>query len=363
MKLLKIFSRENFRFRKLQKSFQSPITQYKIGFKKTKLVNNIIWSSRFEFNFVEFIIKKIIWFILHITMLREFLNNSKKANEMINRIYKKFISKNFYFIYISTSFYFLVSFVPIVIFVYFFLWLISFNTYNFKDFFIESILARIIPNISRTIQEFKENNTGTGGAWIVLLLLSTLWISSSGYSNFITAQNHIYNHKNSVVSKITYRIKGFFAVFGIGLYISFFVIITFLIASAAKLLITENEIKVLNHSLLATVFFVVMLFIFLYFGIFALLRFTPSFAIKWRQINSGIVVSCIPIWILISMFGWISYKFINYNKYGSLGIFMYLSLFVSLLSYFLFLGIIVNESYYKLFVSQRTFPKRRKFKF
>ncbi|TNK89726.1 hypothetical protein C4M83_05310, partial [Mycoplasmopsis pullorum] len=190
-------------------------------------------------------------------MFREFINNSKKINEMIDRIYKKFVSKNFYFIYISTSFYFLVSFVPIVIFVYFFLWLISFNTYNFKDFFIESILARIIPNISRTIQEFKENNTGTGGAWIVLLLLSTLWISSSGYGNFITAQNHIYNHKNSAAAKITNRIKGFFAVFGIGLYISFFVIITFLIANVSQLLITENGIKVLNHSFVSTIFFVV----------------------------------------------------------------------------------------------------------
>ena len=87
-----------------------------------------------------------------------------------------------------------------------------------------------------------------------------------------------------------------------------------------------------------------------YVGIGFIFIYLPPFKLKWKQINPGILTALLPTIFFVLIFGTIT-KFLNYEKFGPIGTFIYVLVFVLYLSYFLHAGIIINASYYRTYFS------------
>ncbi|AIA29733.1 membrane protein [Mycoplasmopsis californica] len=308
---------------------------------------NIISNENRRWDFFEKIIKYFLRFILWLTTSKIGWKNKVKTNELVDRTYAKFIAKDSAFIPFSLAFYFLVSFVPISTIV---IVLLSFID-DYNVIFVNKIITRVIPGVQSllAIPEFKINEGAKYTAILVLLLTST-WLGSSGWGRFIYLQNYIYGHEN-LGNFFLNRIKGFFVVLGISIYI-------FL---ASALYITFYKWITPSFSLTGeTIFFYISLFIYLllilYLGFTLIYKLTPSFKLQWNSVLPGVLVASIPNMIFISGFGYLT-SLLKYDQYGTIGTFLYLALFVSSLTYFTYMGLIVNESYFKTYYSSFTISK------
>lgn len=357
MKLLRKFFKKNSIYKNYLKNNCDFTRNLSREVKKEKFNHNIIWPPRWKVNIYEIICKFIIKIILFVTMFRTMYRSKQKREIIINRAYFKFSSKEFQFIPLSSCFYFLLSFVPIVIIVYFILSLFSWHI-SFNKFFYQDILSNLIPGILSVI-DFLPSNFDSYWSYIPLavLSLSCLWLSSAGYGKMITSYNYIYGHK-FLGNFLGNRFKGLLIVILISLYISIWVIILKLLNSLFITFNDDPEYKKWE----AFILFEITSLLFLYIGFILLYKFVPSFKLKISQVYSGSLLATIPTWILVLIFGSLNTTF-KYEKYGPLGIFLYISVFISFYSYFTYLGILVNESFYKTFISQRTLQKKAWWKF
>lgn len=370
MKWLKRSSKENLIYKKFFKENPPVIKVLKKEYKKKFFSSNIVWPRLFEIDIYEIIVKFIIKIVLFITTWSVFKKNKIKSKEMIDRAYSKFSSKEFSFIPSSSSMYFIISFVPVVILSYLFLSIFS-KWQNYNVFLIEGIIPWMVPGISDTLKYLNgfaslTGNTA-GGISIFLLAISSLWLASSGFGKMISSENIIFNHKYTG-TMIGNRLKGLLVVFAIAIFVSIVTIIQFHLAKDFGLLISTNKANIVsitfNNSLRSKVYLlnIVSSLLALLVGFYLFFKFTPSFKLRFKSLKTGTLVATIPSWILVCVFGSFA-KIANFGKYGPLGIFMFLSILVSTFTYFAYLGIIVNEAYYKTFVSQRTVQKRVLFKF
>ncbi|EFF41771.1 YhjD/YihY/BrkB family envelope integrity protein [Mycoplasmopsis alligatoris] len=348
-------------YKKYYREFAKNEREYKKVLKKRGFFSNIVWPNILKINLYEIIIKFIIKIILYITFFWNFKKNKAKLNAMVNRAYMKFSSREFTFIPAASGFYLLVSFVPIIIISYLILSLLSVASSGniFNAYFIDIILPKMVPGIETVISFLTLQLRKTEAIIsLVFLGLSSLWVSSAGYGKIISSQNYIYNHKY-LGTNLGNRLKGLILVVVISLYLSL------LIAFTLGLDLLIGGYDVLDKTKNSSSTFILFIFnalIFLYTGFLMLFKFSPSFKLSFRAAHSGVLVASIPTWLLVSLFGFLA-KVTDFNKYGPLGIFMYLSIFISWFTYFMYLGIIVNEAYFKTFVSQRTVQKKILFKF
>ncbi|ADE19775.1 YihY/virulence factor BrkB family protein [Mycoplasma crocodyli] len=348
-------------YKKYYKSFKKEDKQYKKDLKKQRFFPNIVWPNLIKINLYEIIIKFIIKLILYATYFWTFRKSKEKMNAMINRAYIKFSSREFIFIPAASSFYLLVSFVPVIIMNYLILSLFNFASVQniFNRYFLDIILPKMIPGIETVISFLTTELNGTQAIIsLIFLAVTCLWVSSAGYGKIIASQNYIYNHKY-LGTNLGNRLKGLIVVLIIAILLSFTVIFTM----GLDIMISGYEIlnKKVDHNS-TIVLFIINSFLFLYLGFILLFKYSPSFKLTFRSINSGALIASIPTWLLVSIFASIA-KISDFNKYGPLGIFMYLSIFISMFTYFMYLGIIVNEAYFKTFISQRTEQKKTLFKF
>ncbi|MCS4536687.1 MULTISPECIES: YihY/virulence factor BrkB family protein [unclassified Mycoplasma] len=321
---------------------------YKKTIKKTWVSRNIIQNENSTFWLFEKIAKFFLMLILFISTPKTSWKNKSKSSELIDRTYQKFTAKESAFIPISLSFYFLISFVPILTVV---VVLLSFiNGYN--TVFLDIILSRIIPGVKSilNIPNFKINQS-VQYTTIGILLFGSTWLGSSGWGRFIYSQNYIYGHEN-LGNFFLNRLKGFFIVLGISLYLF---IVSLIYISFYKLIVPR--LSVVGELVFFYISFMFYLILVLYFGFSLIYKLTPSFKLPWNSVLPGVLLATIPNMIFIGVFGYLT-SLINYTQYGAIGTFMYIALFVSSLSYFIFIGLIVNESYYKTYYSSYTIAKR-----
>lgn len=300
-------------------------------------------------NFTKFFIKIVLWLVIPNVVLK----NKSKTNELIDRTYYKFSSKDFKFIPTSTAFYLLISFVPIVSMLILLLSIIP----DYNHIFIESIINKIMPGVSSLFKIANTNKINATAAYttLAILFISSIWLSSSGFSKFIYSQNYIYGHQelgNWLINKL----KGILIVIGIVLYLFVAFAFYIFIYNAFSHNITSNAAR--NTFFYTT--FIVFSFFSLYLGIGILYKVSPSFKVSWSMINPGILITVIPMVIFIAVFGSLM-SLIDYGKYGLVGIFMYIAMFVGYSTYFIYLGIVANEAYYKTFFSSRTIAKKKWF--
>ncbi len=225
---------------------------------------------------------------------------------------------------------------------------------DYNTAFIEIILARIIPGINTVLAMpdiFGENKALQYVA-IILLSLSTLWLSSSGFAQLVYSQNYIYNHEY-LGNWFINRLKGLVIVIAITVYLFLGITIYLWFYKLFEINLNTEEAK----KIFFYVSFTIYLFFFIFLGIGLLFKLTPSFKIPFNTIFSGVLVVTIPMVIFTSTFGYLT-SLINYSKYGLFGTFMYIALFVFTFSYCLTLGVIVNEAYYKTYFSTYTISKK-----
>ncbi|WP_029513289.1 YihY/virulence factor BrkB family protein [Mycoplasmopsis primatum] len=327
--------------------------KYNKELKNSCFNKNIISINYRKKSFIEFIIKFFIKIIMLIAVSKTVNKNKTKMDELVNRVYKRFTGKDFAFIPISFAFYLLISFIPIVMSVYVMLNLLPINL---KTLFKEEVLQKIIPGLESFIDSMPKTwDTGTY-AVIIPLFLASLWVSSGGFSKFIYSINYIYRHETTGNWFIN-RLKGFIVV----LCITVFIFLSMFIYLSFFKMINMDKASETNKNIYFYIVFSIYLMANLYSGFSILLKFTPAFKISWSLVTPGVLIASVPTMIFVTIFGYLT-SLINYNKFGIFGVFMYIALLVSNMAYFIYLGIIANEAYYKTFHSRYTISKKIWFK-
>lgn len=305
------------------------------------------WISRYESftTFDQTLFEKVVKFLIKISLFltisrNNFLNNRKKS-EIVDSTYEALSSDKFSFIPAGVALYFFVSFVPILLIV---VWAISlFSDQNWSSILLDDVLNHIVPGIKNMIQTIDSTNT-TVNIILVLFMISLIWFSSKGITKFNDSFVAIYDYEYNS-NWLIKRFKGFFTVCAISIF--------FIVWSLTYLPL----LGILKESFSPQVyefFFYLTSFIYMigfgYVGIGFIFIYLPPFKLKWKQINPGILTALLPTIFFVLIFGTIT-KFLNYEKFGPIGTFIYVLVFVLYLSYFLHAGIIINASYYRTYFS------------
>ncbi|ENY53739.1 YihY/virulence factor BrkB family protein [Metamycoplasma alkalescens] len=312
-------------------------------------------------NLLEKIIKSIIYGILFITIPRYIKSSKTKGREIVNSAYTKINSLEFAFAPAGYAMYLFLSFIPTIGLV---IGIIGSINQEFEFVIKVIILGQLVPGIDKVIPAFSEVWSNAGGATtFIIVAISVLWLSSKGYSKFILSLDALYEHKTQNAAWQT-RIKGFIT----SIIITSALIIFLLIISAFLAFILNNVfgIKITKDIVLKDlpwefqlIFWLPTIF-FLPFaiclGFLLAFKFAPSFRIKFSQITPGAFVAAIPTALYILIFGSLT-SLINYKQFGVVASFMYIILLLSVMSYFIYIGIIVNSSFYKTFINLPTIGK------
>ncbi|RMA77482.1 membrane protein [Metamycoplasma subdolum] len=317
----------------------------------------------------EKIIKAIIYGILWIAIPRFVKQNKEQSKDVVSIAYDRLNSNEFKFIPPGYALYLFLSFIPIVCIVISVLGAIS-PKYDIVVRFI--ILGKIIPGIESTIP-----NMGllwkdpAQAAVLVLFFVSVIWLTSGGYSKMIGSINALYDYKGGN-SFFKNRLKGILLSLIVTLILTLLFmaatgLMTFLIEKANYGVFPADLTKITNaKDLNLTVEFwlvyyfslVIFLPIGTYLGFLFFFRFSPNFKLKFQYIHPGALISAIPTAFFVLIFGSLT-SIINYNKFGPVATFMYLLLLLSYMSYFIYAGLIVNASFYKSFINEPIFVRKK----
>lgn len=321
--------------------------------KKRFQKSKISWSTKYEFkhlkedNYVSKIIKLIINISLLFAFNKKNLSKTKK-NATINYTYNILSSSKFKFIPSSVAFYLFLSIIPIIIIM---LSIISLINQEWSKFLIDDILPNIIPGINllfTTSVDFKSSNF----LLVLFFIISSLWFASKGINKFRDSFAELYGYVDTQ-NFIAKRLKSTFIVILISLYFTI-VSLAFIPLMIGIRTIVKNE---LFYNFIFYSISFVFLVIFGYIGIGLLFKHISSIQLKWSYLNLGLLTSLIPIVIFFLIFSTLS-KFLNYEKFGAIGSFLYLIIFILYISYFLHAGIIINSSYYKANILQNVVIKK-----
>lgn len=313
----------------------------------------VSWTSKYEIKHLneDTFLSKIIKFIIRISLFFTFDKRnftSTKIKSVVNNTYDSLSSSKFKFIPSSVALYLFLSIIPIFI--------ISTSVVNAIDndwykFLSKDMLPYLIPGISNM---FSTINFETKDFFLIaFFLVSSIWFASKGINKFRDSFTELYGYEDKQ-NFIIKRLKSIMFVVLISLYFSIIAISCIPLMMLIHQLSGNNNIAYEAGFYLLSIIYIV---IFGYLGIGLLFKYISPIKLKWSHINHGILTSLIPILIFVLLFSTIC-KFLNYEKFGAIGSFLYLILFVLYISYFLHAGIIVNSSYYKTNVLQNIVVKK-----
>ncbi|MCE6114928.1 YihY/virulence factor BrkB family protein [Mycoplasmopsis agalactiae] len=317
--------------------------------KKSLFSKNILSVKKTKTSLLEIVIKFFIKIIMLIAVPIRLKKNKNKLSELVGRVYKRFTSREFAFIPVSFAFYSLVSFIPIIMSVSV---AISLIPGNFSSLFNDEILRRIIPGLESFINSIPQTWNAKTYILIITLFLASLIISSSGFGKFTYSINYIYKHETTG-NYFFNRLKGFLIVVCIALYI----FISSLLYLSIYKLFGVHKASALGRSIYFYIVFSLYLMLNLYVGLSLLFKVSPAFKVPWSSLLPGVLIASLPTMVFITIFGYLT-SLIDYYKFGIFGIFMYIALLVSTMSYFMYLGIITNAAFYKTFYSRYTVAKK-----
>ncbi|WP_051619056.1 YhjD/YihY/BrkB family envelope integrity protein [[Mycoplasma] collis] len=286
--------------------------------------------------------------------------NNIQTKVLIQRSVKKISSHEFIFIPSGFAFYSFISFIPILALSLSTINLLNieklFNNFfdnSIEDYISSQIISRYIPGIDKVIQTLPKqwNLIDTDEITFLILFFSSLWISSSGYAKFITSQSIIYDHKN-LGNWFINRLKGFVIVVFISIFLSFLLITAAFVFKSLENIYSSNSVIYILFFYFISSFYILLFFYFIWLF---LLKYTPTFKTKIKEIYPGVILSSLATVLFTTIFGYVSsIKIIDYRKFGVFATFLYLAPFNFFLSYILYFGIIINEAFYKSFISSKT---------
>lgn len=317
-------------------------------------------------NILEKILKWIIYGIIFIAIPKFIKSSKTKGKEIVNSAYEKINSNEFSFVPAGYAMYLFLSFIPISILM---LGIIGSVDEKYEVVLKNVILGQIIPGISEVIPSFSTLWGSTGNAIaLILFALSVLILASKGYSKFIFSIDALYEHK-SPFRVWKSRIKGFIVSVFVCLILSLILLgltafMVFLIdkVGLGKFDADIKKMKLADFNL-TTEFYLIYWFttilflpVFTYLGFLFYFVYAPNFKLKMSQAHPGALIAAIPTAIFILIFGSLT-SLIPYKKFGIVASFMYIILLLSFTSYFIYMGIIVNSSFYKTFINLPTVEK------
>lgn len=325
------------------------IHPHKVIKKRTTWVYKQVQKVNHENSLFEKILKFLIFLSLFVSINNKRLKNPYKRKQIVELTYEKISTPGFSFIPAGLGFYLFLSLIPISIITMSF---ISLNP-EWARVLSDDILQRLIPGFNSMIITFKPDNV-LESATSVLFIITLLWFSSRGIMKFVDSQSNIYNHPintNYLIRRIRATlIVVLVSIFSIIALLSYIPLIIFYKQSFAP--------KSVGYEILFYFSTFIFLSIWTYIGLALLYRFSPLYKIKFQQIFPGILITLIPSVIFAMSFGYFSSTYINFDKFGTIGTFFYSIIFMQIFSYFLYAGIIINSSYYKIYYSTRISSKK-----
>ncbi|VEU76420.1 YihY/virulence factor BrkB family protein [Mycoplasmopsis columboralis] len=360
-------------------------------YRKRKYYNwsiNLLWDDPFKYLglWFDFILKLVIyvfsWFLTfpgfrYLKLLIPGKNQSFEALEKINALHRKrrgvvdivfakFVSKEFNFTWLTIAFYFLISFIPIIYIIFNLNMLLGFVVYGnsenqsvFKERFINGTLSNFLPDVTNyvgSVEFFKLTNGSLDFSALIgnaLFFITTLLFASTGYGKLVSAVNYMYDHKK-IGTYLGNRAKGMGLVFLVSILLwGFSNLQTFTEA------IVTGDFNLSAHKspTLSKLFFVFWTSAFILSLFILIFKLAPSFQIKIRHILRGAIFATIPNVIFVIVFSFWINNALNYNKYGSIGFVLTLAFFITWFVNLMFLGILFNQAYYKMFHNQKTYNR------
>ncbi|WP_330463241.1 YihY/virulence factor BrkB family protein [Metamycoplasma gateae] len=333
--------------------------------RSTSFASKQIVKNRQKQNIVEKIIKAIIYGILFIAIPNYLKSSKVKGQEIVKSTYSKINSNEFAFVPSGYAMYLFLSFIPTLGLV---IGIIGAINPEFEIIIKVMILGQLIPGIEDVMPAFNDIWKSAGGTIaFIFLTISILWISSKGYSKFILSFDALYEHKSlNGIWKI--RVKGFLT----SIIITFSLTILLLVISSFLNFILKNvfSISVNDKTTLKSlpwefqlIFWlptILFLPIITYIAFLFFFKFAPNFRIKFSHVSPGALVVSIPTSLYIIFFGSLT-SLIDYNKFGVVASFMYIILLLSVMTYFIYTGVIVNSSFYKTFINLPIMQKSKWF--
>ncbi|NQZ66257.1 MAG: YihY/virulence factor BrkB family protein [Mycoplasmatales bacterium] len=343
--------------------------------KKSNYLSSLFINKKnTKISIAEKVVKFLIYISLRLAIRPKKWKNPEKNYEIIDRTYKRIMSADFVFIPSSIAFYLIMAFMPIMMIVLviyqvpvIYEWLTTGhnqiidgkNVYVVEKDSLKIILSKFIPGISTLIDQATEVihsggeqkiNAGALTATILSLLVSS-WIAAGGFAKLVFTQSYIYEHKY-LGGYWSNKTKGISIVFAFSAFLFIALVVNILV---------QKEIEVSGMSeawqeVILRLFLIVGLLIGTFSGFLLLYKFSPRFKIKFREIIPGTMVSTIPTAGFLIFFGFISSLW-SYGNYGFLGTVMYIGTSSLIITYFVFVGIIANASYYKTFIGRKVKTK------
>ena len=341
-------------------------TKATLGKKEKGYLSSIIISGGVnKVSIAEKIIKFIIYIALRLVIRPKHWKDPKKNYEIIDRTYSRIMSADFIYIPSSIAFYIIMAFMPIMSLI------MALDNIGFirdlmhvpgtgtgannpEETYVEVILGKFIPGIKDLLGQIKGATTGDQtmaaevGAWaaIVLSLFISTWIAAGGFAKLVFTQSYIYQHKY-VGGYWMNKIKGLSMVVSFTLYL----LIALTINIGFEHLMNYWNLTTTTKDILRYVFLSFGLFFLIFIGFIILYRFSPRFKTKIRWIIPGAMTSTIPTAGFLILFGSISSLW-SYGKFGSIGTIMYIGMGALMITYFIFVGILVNSSYHNTHIGK-----------
>lgn len=337
--------------------------------KKNNNLNSVssrqIVRNKNKQNIFEKILKAIIYGILFIAIPNYLKSSKVKGKEIVNSTYTKINSNEFAFMPAGYAMYLFLSFIPTLGLV---IGVIGAINTQFEIIIKVTIFGQLIPGIEKVIPAFADIWSSAGGTVaFILLTVSILWISSKGYSKFILSFDALYEHKTSNAMWKA-RIKGFLTSIIITILLTALLLLissflSFILKNVFN--ITVDDTTTLKNlpwefQLIFWIQTVLFLPIITYVAFLFFFKLAPNFRIKFSHVNPGAMIVAIPTSLYILIFGSLT-PLINYNKFGVVASFMYIILLLSVMSYFIYIGAIVNSSFYKTFINLPIMEKSKWF--
>lgn len=322
-----------------------------------------------KMSFIERLIRFVIYIALRIVIRPKAWKDPRKNYEIIDHAYKRIVSADFVYIPSSIAFYIIMAFMPIMSLI------MAINNLEFfkewmevpgdpnKATYIETILGKFIPGIKELLSQIKGvTNGGTMvsqiGAWaaIIFSLAVSTWIASGGFAKLIFTQSYIYEHKY-VGGFWANKFKGLSMVLSFTAYLLMALIVNVAFEHLLNAVNWSETIKdVIRYSFLS-----VGLFFLIFIGFIVMYRFSPRFKTRIRWIIPGAMTSTIPTAGFLILFGSVSSLW-NYGQFGAIGTIMYIGMGALTITYFIFVGILVNSAYHNTHIGkvERKFTFSRK---
>lgn len=280
--------------------------------------------------------------------------------EVVKGALVKTTHKNFGVITISYAFYILTSFIPILSLIIVILFFasklvqdveINGQKIHFYNFIIDEILNKFIPGIKQSINflnSLSVNNQVWKSVAFLLLLLSSFLIGLNGYGKFIKYYSLSYDHNEPIALWIL-KVKSFFTIIGIVISSS----IVIYLASLPIFYIKYFSLQIHQEWLYNVLFYVICFFFLLayfFIGTTFLFKFLPGFRLKRKWNTPGVWIMTIASTQFTFLFSLLVLNgYINYDKFGSVSTFLYLSTFSLYISQFYHFAIATNYAYTQKF--------------